>query len=536
MPDPGAPRVMSNAMHDRPTFIQALLRQDAYPHPVISVEVVQTHISWVLLTGEVAYKVKKPVHLGFIDTTTLEKRRRLCEEELRLNRRLAPQLYMSVVPIGGTPDRPRIGCPDGVFEYAVSMRQFDRTQELASLLLRGERLIAEIERFAVRLARFHEDAARESPDETYGTFERMRATMLENLAALEEQPGRAADIARVVRLGAWTRDSLARARPIMEARKESGAVRECHGDLHARNIVRWEGELLPFDCLEFDPALRWMDVASELAFLHVDFVGYERPDLAALLSSGYFEATGDYAALRIQRLYEVYTALVRAKVDGLVAQAADTDDAAALAANRRSARIALAERRTETTAPALVLMHGVSGSGKSWLSRALVPALAIARVRSDLERKRMVGLSPHADATAAPGEGIYDVAGSRGTYARLLDCAEHALAGGYGIIVDAACLAGWQRSAFHKLAQRRGASFLIVSCLADRATLKQRIARRRTQRHDPSDATLAILDHQLAKEQPLSEDELAGAVRIDTGSTPLETAVRLVRARLDSAP
>jgi uncharacterized protein len=518
-----------------PTFIQGLLRPEAYPHPVGPIELAQTHISWVLLTGEVAYKVKKPVYFGFLDASTLEKRRRLCEEELRLNRRFAPQLYRAVVPVGSAPDRPRVGCTEGIFEYAVCMRQFDRSQELAALLARGERLTNEIEQFAPRLAAFHEDASREVPDATFGTFERMRATMLENLAALEQQPLRSADVARLAHLDAWTRGSLAHAQPIMESRKASGAVRECHGDLHARNIVRWEGELLPFDCLEFDPALRWMDVASELAFLHVDLIGHGRPELAALLLTGYLETTGDYAALRILRLYEVYTALVRAKVDGLIAQEADSDDGLALAANRRSARLGLAELRTQKAQPALVLMHGVSASGKSWLSRALVPALRLPRVRSDVERKRIMGLSTDSDTTAVPGGGLYNPRSIRRTYERLLDCAEAAIDGGYGIIVDAACLERWQRSAFRAIAERQGARFLIVSCQADRAVLAERIARRRAERHDPSDATAAVLEHQLATEQPLGPDELARALSIDTASISPEAAAALVRARLDGA-
>lgn len=525
-----------HGLQNLPTFIRLLMRPEAYPHPVRSVELVQTHISWVLLTGDLAYKVKKPVSLGFIDASSLEKRHALCEEELRLNRRFAPQLYLSVVPIGGAPDDPRIGSSRDVFEYAVSMRQFDRTQELASLLVRGETLTTEIERLARCLGRFHELASREPPDASCGTFARMSATMLENLAALGEQPGRPADVARLARLDEWTRDSLAHARPIMEARKASGAVRECHGDLHAKNIVRWEGELVAFDCLEFDPALRWMDVASELAFLHVDLVGHDRLDLAALFLSGYLEATGDCSALRVLRLYEVYAALVRAKVDGLLAQDAASDDVLTLAANRRSARIGLAEQRTHTTRPTLVLMHGVSASGKSWLSRALVPTLCLPRVRSDVERKRIAGFSAHEDASAPPGEGIYDARGSRRTYDRLLDCAEHALAGGYGLIVDAACLERDERAAFRDIADRHGARFLLVSCFTDRATLAERIAKRRHSRQrGPSDATLAVLDHQLATEQPLRPEELVDALRIDTGSTSPETAAALVRTRLDGA-
>jgi hypothetical protein len=180
-------------------------------------------------------------------------------------------------------------------------------------------------------------------------------------------------------------------------------------------------------------------------------------------------------------------------------------------------------------------MHGLSASGKSWVSRALVPALGLPRVRSDVERKRLAGLPAAADAAAAPEEGLYADRNTRTTYERLSECAEHALDGGYGAIIDAACLARWQRAVFRSVAERTRARLLIVSCHAERATLAERIARRRVERHDPSDATLEILDHQIAAEEPLTADELAVALRIDTDSTSPETAAARVKARLEDA-
>jgi len=512
---------------------EGLLRADAYPHPVGALELVETHISWVVLTGQLAYKIKKPVRFDFIDASSLDRRRRLCEEELRLNGRLAPDLYLAVLPIGGTPDAPRIGTDEHVLEYAVQMRQFDRSGELPTLLAAGEVRREEISRLAVRLAGFHARAPAAGPETDYGTCEQLRATMLANLAALAAQCVEPRLAHALNRLSDWTRDALSGNRIAIELRRATGAVRECHGDLHARNIVRWKGELVPFDCLEFDPALRWIDVASEMAFLHMDLLAHARTDLASILLSDYLEAAGDYESLRLMRFYEVYRALVRAKVDGLDAARAASSQAAERAVTRRASRIDLAQRLAAPPDPPLILMHGVSGSGKSWLSGELVPALGVLRVRSDLERKRIVGLAAGARADAAPGEGLYAARNTDRTYARLLECAEHALIGGHGIVIDAAFLEAEKRELFRGLARRLGRRFLLVSCHARPDVLRTRVQARRGAARDPSDATLAVLEHQLASRRPLEDCESSCAVAIDTtAGDSAAAAIELIRTQL----
>ena len=521
------------ALKGAATFnIDALLRPDAYPHPVSGPELIETHVSWVILTGEVAYKIKKPVHFDFLDASTADRRLRLCEEELVQNRRLAPDLYLDVVPIGGTPDAPRVGASGPALDHAVRMRQFDRSQELSALLVRGEVGRQEVAKFAERLAAFHASGPPAGAQTRYGSLAQVSSEMLDNLAALVRQSEESCLIPVPLRLDEWLRKALTVNRDLVQERKAGGAVRECHGDLHARNIVRWKAELVAFDCLEFDPALRWIDVASDVAFLHMDLLGYARPDLASVFLSAYLESGGDYQSLRVARLYEVHRALVRAKVDGFAALGASSPQRAEVSCARRERRIGLAAAIAGGARPRLILMSGLSGSGKSWLSERLVPSLGLLRARSDLERKRVSGMPAREHAPAAVGHGLYGRAISGRTYAQLIECAEHALAGGYGIIIDAAFLEVGQRDSFRELAHRLAAPFLLVRCEADAEVLRRRV-RERAASDDPSDASLAVLEHQLATARPLESRELPSAVIIDTSVNDAGlAAVHVVGARL----
>jgi aminoglycoside phosphotransferase family enzyme/predicted kinase len=496
--------------------IAELLRPEAYPHVVHGLELVETHISWVILTGRYAYKIKKPVHYDFINSSTLKRRRRLCEEEFRLNQRLAPELYVDVVSIGRTRSGAIVGAAEGVIEYAVRMRQFDRSQELSSLLERRDVAVPQIADLAQRLAEFHREADVARPDTLFGDYDQIRDIVASNLGALASMSHNTAYVHKLNDLENWMHESLSRLRPSIEFRKLNGSVRECHGDLHARNIVRWEGRLLPFDCLEFDPMLRWIDTADEIAFLYMDLLGHGRQDLASVTISGYLEVCGDYECLRLLRFYAVHRALVRAKVDAIqIFQAVDPDKLRQAAA-RFEARLELAVKLTENSDPLLILMHGVSGSGKSWLSERLVPELAAVRIRSDLERKRIAGVAPSEHSRPGIGAGIYARDSTDRTYARLAECADHALAGGHNVIVDAAFLDGAQRRRFLTLAKNRGRRSLILACNAQRHVIGSRIASRAAAGRDPSDADLSVLERQCGELKPFTDEERPYLVDIDT--------------------
>jgi len=504
----------------------ASLRDPAcYPHAVDRVDLEETHISWVLLAGAYAYKVKKPVRLPFLDFSTLAARRHYCEEELRLNRRTAPDLYLEVVPVTRSADGgAQLGAPGEPVEYALKMRRFASGDLADAMARRGALGAAQIDALAAALAQFHGAAPRTDAASAYGTPEAIEAPALGNfdqLAALRPVPD-AACAARLSALRAWTAREGARLRPAFAARRDQGFVRECHGDLHLGNIAFLEGRAVPFDCIEFDPALRWIDVMSEVAFVVMDLLAHRLPGLAWRLLDAWLAATGGYEGIAVLRFYLVYRAMVRAKIARLRSSA-----------DGFAGHLALAEALCLRTRPGLVLMHGLSGSGKTWASQGLLERLGALRLRSDVERKRLHGLAPYAKAGAAPATGIYDAASAQRTYARLASLAEAVLEAGYPAVVDAAFLEREQRTRLRRAAGRAGAGCVIAHCAAPEATLRRRVAERAARADDASEAGIAVLERQLASAQPLAPDEEAIAVTLDTATEDgMQRGVEAIVARL----
>ena len=494
--------------------INELLNPAAFAHAVSEIRLHETHISWVILTGEYAYKVKKRLKLKFLDTTALSRRHFFCEEELRLNRRLARGLYLEVIAITRNSNSLHMGGAGILVDFAVKMRQFEPSQELAALLDRADVTTPEIISLAERLANFHRGAAAASEDSTLDYVAQLRNCVLGNITTLLAHLQSQRESPAMGQLIDWTHDSLRDLHEHFRMRAAGGYIRECHGDLHAHNIVRWRGQLTPFDCLEFDPKLRWIDVMNDVAFLFMDLVGHDRKDLACEFLSRYVERTGDYQGIRLLPFYAVYRTLVRAMVDALKMEQIPAER---LEWNARlHGRIATAQQFMHPKRPSLSIMHGPSGSGKSWLSERLVPLVSAVRLRSDLERKRLASREqqPNSDSGTTPE--LYARARNAQTYAWLLQCAESCLLGGTNVIIDAAFLNVEDRQPFRLLAERLGSSFVILSCIADRAEMARRIASRAAQRADPSDATLAVLDEQLLGFVPLRADELADVIRVET--------------------
>jgi aminoglycoside phosphotransferase family enzyme/predicted kinase len=509
--------------------IEDLLRPEAFPHEVSELRLRTTHISWVILTGAVAYKIKKPVTFEFIDASTLEQRRHFCEEELRLNRRLAPDLYVDVVPIALERGRASVGTEGDVVEYAVRMRQFHPSDELPTLLDNKDVDTEQMAALGELLAHFHENAAAADPTQAPEKTAQMYETVFGTLAQLLESvpPERGSSVNHLV---SWLREGARELEPTFRARECDGFVREGHGDLHAANIVRHGGRLVPFDCIEFDPRLRWIDTMDDLAFLIMDLTSQGRADLATALLNRYLEITGDYHGLVVLPFYATYRALVRARVDALTAHEvpARAEDFRA----RMDRRLLAAASWTRPRLPILILMHGVSGSGKSWLSDRLIPAIPAIRLRSDLERKRLARLSPTQRAADDLHQGIYSPQSTHRTYSRLADCAESGLRAGFSVIVDASFLKAPPREMFHDLARRLDVSRLIVSCTAQPSTLSRRIKDRAESGADPSDATLAVLEAQLRELEPFTPAEHASVVTADTQAPHVvEHVLDEIRAR-----
>jgi hypothetical protein len=516
--------------------IEELLRPEAFPHPVTGIELIETHVSWVVLTGPYAYKIKRAVVFDFIDSSTLERRHHLCDEELRLNKRLAPELYVDIVPIGRTDQGLRVGGTANVIEYAVRMVEFDRAQELSALLEGRTVYAGEIGELAHTLAAFHAAAPVAPAESPFGGYESIFSGVTENLSALTSRADLATGGQPPRWLSKWLSDAFEKARGRIQARKADGFIRECHGDLHARNIVRWRARLVPFDCLEFNPAMRWIDVACEIAFLYMDLRGYGREDLAYVFLSEYLQASGDYPALGVLRIYAAHLALVRAKVDVIQAGSAH-GPAAAAARERIGHRLALAAAIAGKPDPALVIMSGVSGSGKSWLSERMVPAFRAVRIRSDVERKRLAGVETLARTASETGGGIYTGGLTALTYDRIFASAEEGILAGYSVIVDATFLQSRQRERFLDLARRAHCRAVVVRCTAPPGILQARIAVRDAAGRDPSEADAAVLARQLQAVEDLTPREAAHAVAIDTGSlASADDAIARVAQALASGP
>lgn len=503
---------MGHADHaNEPLLIRALLRPDAYGHAVEAVELVETHISWVLLTGAFAYKLKKPIKLPFLDFSTLERRKRFCDEELRLNRRLAPMLYLDVVPIGGTAENPRVEQGPAI-EYAVKMRQFPSAAQLDRKLASGTTTAEHLREFAATLADFHAHLEPTPAGTGFGGAPIIIRAALSNLRDLADAVDDR-DLDALGAIGSWTQTQCTRLEEAFTRRKAAGAVRECHGDLHLGNLVHLDGRIVAFDALEFEPELRWIDVMSETAFLTMDLIAHDRNDLAHELLSRYLECSGDYAGLEVVPFYLVYRALVRAKVAAL--RGRQTHSAPTGSSYLRIA----AQLAARPRAPLLAITHGLSGSGKSTVAESLIGSLPAVRIRSDLERKRLFGFSPGADTRSEVATGIYDANASTRTYAVLGEYARIGIEAGFNVIVDAAFLRRTERDAFAALAALTGACFVVLDCRCPETVLRDRIVRRRAARDDPSEATTDVLAYQLAHVEALTPDERSRAVGVATDGT-----------------
>jgi len=490
------------------TLIAALQNPAVFPHPVTEFKVIETHISWVLLTGAWAYKIKKPVDFGFLNFTTLEARKHFCEQELRLNQRLASDLYLEVLPITGREDAPELGGTGQAIEYAIKMRQFAQESLLNAVQARGELTAAHIDDLAAQIAEFHHKTPPVPENHPLCAVAAICAPMRQNIVQIEPLLTEQSDKQQLAALNGWLEATISRLTPTLEKRGANGKIRECHGDLHLGNaILRENGQVALFDCIEFNEEFRLIDQALDAAFLAMDLETCGLHALAHRLTNAWLEQTGDWQALELLPLYKAHRALVRAKV-GLFRLGQEQDEAQreAILAQYRS-YIALAESYSAIPAPFLVILHGLSGSGKSHLARQLADASGAICLRSDIERKRLY---------PEPAE-RYSEQAHQQTYAHLHQLAESALQAGSAVIIDAANLKRSERDAARQMAQRHGVPWLIVASEAPLELIEQRIAARQKAAIDPSEADFRVVQTQLGFIEPLDADEIA--LRLDTRQT-----------------
>ncbi len=520
-----------HAFYDQQELIEALSNPALYPHAVHRVQVIETHISWVLLAGHHAYKIKKAVNLGFLDFSELQARKFYCEEELRLNGRLAPALYEDVLCIGGTLRRPVLGRKPAI-EYAVRMHRFDSEKLMDQMLERGDVMPAHIDALADTVARFHAALPPAEANTSYGMPSAIRAPMRQNF---EQLLGLMHDGARdLAPLSKQSEAEYAACEAAFSQRRQQGWVRECHGDLHLGNIAVIHGVPVPFDGIEFNPSFRWIDVMNEVAFLAMDLLYRNRADLAFRFLNRYLETTGDYPGVGVLRFYMSYRAVVRAKI-------------AAIRAHQRSLRLrenneamagcqlhlALAELCLTRKRPLLILMHGLPACGKTTVAQAALERLQAFRIRSDVERKRLFGLAPLEASHSRPGDDLYSADATRRTYERLHELSRGLLTAGFPVIVDAAFLKRAEREQFRALAEEMAVPFAILSVQAREATLRERIQQRMAEMKDASEANLDVLEMLRTVHEPLAEEERACVVEFVNDDGMGEIGASGVWARLE---
>ena len=525
--------VMPEEQDNLHQLILALEKSNCFDHPVEQFEIVETHISCLLLTGPYVYKFKKPLDLGFLDFTTLEKRKHCCEEEIRLNSRLAPDLYLDVVAITGDERSPQINGDGPVIEYAVKMAQFDRSLELDKLIAQDRVTPTMIDRLAVDIAVFHGQIRTAPHDSRFGTPEHILQPVIDNLAQIKSMLADDRQYSmRMLAIEEWTDRTFEKFRPHFEKRKAKGFIRECHGDMHLGNMVLIDNKPVIFDCIEFSESLHWIDVVSDLAFLVMDLHYYNRPDLAFRLLNIWLQETGDYEGLKGLCFFMAYRALVRAKVACIRLGQEQNREQDMLDYRRH---IDLAATFIQSQQPVLFIMHGLSGSGKTTFSQALLERLAAIRIRSDLERKRLHYLPPTAKTGSAIAADLYSPASTDQTYGRLEKLAEQILNAGYPVIVDATFLHASRRQDFRQLAQNCNVPFVILDCKTDDAVLRERIQRRQQSHTDASEADLNVLGYQQSTQQKLRKEEQHYCVTIDTNGIPdIDAVLSAIKNKLEN--
>lgn len=537
---------------------QSLLQPDLWVvdshQPGTTAQLMETHISRIILTGNSAFKLRKPVNPGFADFSTLAKRKFDCEEELRLNRRLSPHLYLGIIPITGTPDQPEINGDGPPIEYAVHMRRFPQEALLLRACEEGRLQPHHMDQLAEELADFHLSIPPVPADSTLGTLASVLAAARGNFEHLEpvlqslseslasqssasnhgittrqvEQTERT-----VAHLNHLTEAGFRQLEPLFRRRYEQGWIRECHGDLHLQNMLLEDDRVAIFDCVEFNEEFRWIDILSDVCFAVMDLAANGHAELGWRLLDRWVERTDSYSALPAARFYLVYRAMVRAKVAGIrlengleeLAQGAQVELTADWEELARYVR--LAREFTSVYLPALILTYGVSGSGKTTLTTPLVEQLPAIRIRSDVERKRIFGLKPEERPAPEQVGEMYSEETSLRVREQLAQRATDIVQAGFPVIVDATFLGRDWRDVFRQLAEEIKVPCLMIRFLASDDELRQRVTARTARGSDASDADLAVLEQQLASRQPLDDDELPTVIDCDT--TAPDAASRLLQ-------
>lgn len=494
-----------------PPVIQQMLQPEFYPHPVTEpVQLIQTHVSFVFLAGDYAYKVKKPVNFGFLDFSTLEKRQHFCNEELRMNRRSAPDIYLEVLAIAQTGETYQLGGSGDPVEYALKMLQFPQEALFTNLFEAGKLDSSKMQELGQVVAEFHSQTVTNDYILKFGEVAQIRQAFDENYEQTEKYIGGPQTQEQFDQTKAYTDNFFAQEAALFQERIQQQKIRECHGDLHLRNIALIDDKIVLFDCIEFNEPFRFVDTIYDVAFAVMDIEARGRKDLANAFLNTYIEQTGDWLGLQLLPLYLSRQAYVRAKVISFL-----LDDPGVPAEEKAKAEktaadyYKLAWEYTQPGQGQLFLMSGVSGSGKSTTARILAEKIGAIQLRSDAVRKHLAGIGLN----ERGGDEIYTPEMSQKTYARLLELGIMLAKRGFPVILDAKYDRVSLRESAIAAAKENGFPLQILHCTAPEAVLRQWLNQRSG---DISDATADLLSSQLAAAEPFTEAEKEYVKTIDS--------------------
>jgi len=495
-------------------------------------ELIETHASWIFLSGDYAYKMKKPVDFGFLNFSSLARRHYFCNEELRLNRRFAPELYLEVVPVGGTIDQPLLN-QEPALAYLVKMRRFPQENQLDRMLAAGKLNVTALIAFAEKIAAVHLQAEPADLYSHFGTPESIIAPVRQNFEQIRSALPDSLSLQTISTIEEWSEAIFSALQSILLARKQEGFIREGHGDMHLANMAWFHEQPLLFDCIEFNENLRWIDTINDIAFLVMDLDDRGQDQYAWAFLNAYLRHTGDYAGLKLLRFYQAYRAMVRAKVlclrlrqSGLSAQERRTD------LEQLETYLPLAEGYTQKQPQQLIITHGLSGSGKTTFVNELAPHIGAICIHSDLERKRLHHLEANKSGKSSIQQGIYSAAANTKTYDHLIQLADSILDAGFSAIVDATFIRQADRQQIAQLATRRQCPFNILDFQLNEELFRRRIQQRAREGNSFSDADERVLEFQLTSAEPLTTSEKNISITIDE-QTDVETVGKQVEGDLN---
>jgi aminoglycoside phosphotransferase family enzyme/predicted kinase len=508
-----------------PELVKALLKPEAYPETTGKIELVQTQMSFVFLTKEFVYKVKKAVDLGYLDYTTLDKRNFYCQKELELNRRLCPEAYLGVVPITQDRGAIRIGGRGEAIEYAVRMRRLPQKAMMDVLLANDGVSVEMITGVAQKLAAFHQKAETNAEISAFGEIKAVTRNTDENFDQTEKYIGRTISKDNYQRIKNYTNSFVGENAPLFNKRIKEGRIRDCHGDLHAAHIC-FADDICIYDCIEFNDRFRYCDVASEMAFLAMDLDHYGRADLSRTLIKAYVGQSGDSELQKLLAFYKAYRAYVRGKVEGFKLD----DPYISEGEKKKTLDIAASyfdlARAYTRARPVLFITVGLVGTGKSTVAQALAKRLGLTVISSDVTRKQLAGIPATEHRFEDFYGGIYSAELSRRTYDKMFSEAKDILSDGGSVVLDASFIRAEERLNAQRAAEKAGADLFIIECTLDEENIKERLERR-LKGETISDGRWEIYQPQKEAFEPVREAAPSKHAIIDT-SKPLSENIRQI--------